>query len=93
MAEQDGFADAGRASWVKIFAWLQALLLVLLLNPWSEGLRWTAVALLTVEALFIILWGLPVFFYSWAIKKKSLRESWRDGVCAVVNLISFSWWV
>lgn len=82
----DGFA------WGRLFLGLQALLFVLLLNPWSKSLRWTAIILFSVEALFFIGWGFPVFLYTFLVKRKSLSESWRAGIRAVVNLISFTWW-
>ncbi|GAB4364742.1 MAG: hypothetical protein Kow0060_21920 [Methylohalobius crimeensis] len=67
---------------------INVLLLFFAFNPWLDTWSGQAVAVLVIEALVLVVIGLPVIIYQMAIRKKSFRQSVRDAIEAVMDFVT-----
>lgn len=56
-------------------------------NPWFEGWAAPGILFLVLEAAFLLLIGVPVFFYHFARRNKPLRQSLEDSVRTVMDAL------
>lgn len=71
-----------------IVAGINVLLLFFAFNPWLEAWSGQAVAVLAIEALVLVVIWLPAIIYQIVIQKKSLRQSVRDAIEAVMDFVT-----
>jgi hypothetical protein len=76
--------------WIAIFVALQVFLLIAFFNPWIDVLRWVAGILLVVEAVGIVFWAMPIFFYQLLVKRHSWRDSLRVATKSIVDFLTFA---
>lgn len=64
------------------------LLLFFAFNPWLDAWTEQAVAVILIELVLLVVVGLPVVLYQVVIRKKTLRQSVRDSVEAVMDFLT-----
>lgn len=67
---------------------VNALLLFFAFNPWLETWSRQAVAVLAIEALLLVVIGLPAVVYQMTVRKKSFKQSVRDAIEAVMDIVA-----
>lgn len=72
-----------------IFLAVNAVAIFCAVNPWFQGWQNAGIVLLVVEAVFLLLIGLPSVFYQMIWKKKTLKQSLNDSVKYVLDLVSY----
>ncbi len=71
-----------------IFVLINAALLVLALNPWITTWQGQALMVLIIEAVFLVVIGIPVLLYQLIYRKKTFRQSLSDSLDAVLDFLS-----
>ncbi len=71
-----------------IFVLINAALLVLALNPWITTWQGQALMVLIIEAVFLVVIGIPVLLYQMIYRKKTFRQSLSDSLDAVLDFLS-----
>lgn len=67
---------------------VNALLLFFAFNPWLDTWSGEAVRALVIEALVLVVIGLPAIIYQMVIQKKSFRQSVRDAIETMMDLVT-----
>lgn len=63
-------------------------LLFLAFNPWFDAWSGQAVAAIVIELVLLVVVGLPMVLYQVVIRKKTLRQSVRESVEAVMDFLT-----
>ena len=71
-----------------IFVLINAALLVLALNPWITTWQGQALMVLIIEAVFLVVIGIPALLYQMIYRKKTFRQSLSDSLDAVLDFLS-----
>ncbi len=71
-----------------IFVLINTTLLVLALNPWITTWQGQALMVLIIEAVFLVVIGIPVLLYQMIYRKKTFRQSLSDSLDAVLDFLS-----
>ena len=64
------------------------LLLFFAFNPWLDAWAGQAVTVILIELVLLVVVGLPIVLYQVVIRKKTLRQSVRDSVEAVMDFLT-----
>lgn len=67
---------------------VNVLLLFFAFNPWLDTWSGEAVAVVVIEALLLVVIGLPAVVYQMAVRKKSFKQSVRDAIEAVMDIVA-----
>lgn len=67
---------------------INALTLFLGFNTWFTDWASQAIVLLVLEAVFLIVIGLPVFLHQFFRKKKPLKQSLSDSARSVLDFLA-----
>ena len=71
-----------------IFVLINTTLLVLALNPWITTWQGQALMVLIIEAVFLVVIGIPALLYQMIYRKKTFRQSLSDSLDAVLDFLS-----
>ena len=70
-----------------IFLLVNGVALFCLLNPWLPDWQEQATLLLILESIFLVVIGLPVFFYHFFKHKKPFKQSLADSLDTVLDFL------
>ena len=65
-----------------------AVALFCIFNPWIEKWSSQAVVFLVLEAVFLVVIGIPVFLYHFVHKKKPLKQSLADSIQTMIDFLA-----
>ena len=71
-----------------IFLFVNAVALFCVFNPWIKDWATQGIVLLVLEAVFLVLLGVPVFLYHFIRNKKTFGQSLSDSVESVLNFLA-----
>ena len=70
-----------------IFLLVNAVAFFCVFNPWIKDWAEQGIVSLVLEAVFLVLIGVPVFLYHFIGKKKTFGQSLSDSVESVLNFL------
>lgn len=72
----------------RIVILINIALVVFALNPWFEDWSAQAMTALAIESAILVLVGVPLMLFQMLVRKKSLKQSIRDAVDAVMDFLT-----